>query len=323
MRKANWLLITACGRRGGSRGLSLLSRSRRRCGALHAGGGYLSHPARRHGQGSDALGWQRQRLTRGDRFDSRLAFCSRLIRRTRFPVGSARRAQGVAQGANGNAGQCCTTASIVTTAGREGGAQFSVKTTQGSFSFSGRGDSRGDEEKAFLDGRVVVDRVPTMARLTDSTEEQDFPAIAQSDDMVYLSYVEFVHANRELEDNRATWTEAPEEFRRTGASRGRGPGVPDELFQGQALVEPTDAGLRAQAGCDADGGRGGRPETRLGILVGARRMAASISTRRACRNGSWSREIRISSDPGHGRDAGGGDRFAGTRVGGVAGLPQQ
>ena len=40
---------------------------------------------------------------------------------------------------------------------------------------------------------------PAAVQLTSSPEEQDFPAIAQTGDTVYVTYVEFVHSNRSLE----------------------------------------------------------------------------------------------------------------------------
>ena len=52
------------------------------------------------------------------------------------------------------------------------------------------------ESKSFLDERVSVDRTPSTVQLTTSAEEQDFPAIAQSGDDVYVAYVEFTHGDR-------------------------------------------------------------------------------------------------------------------------------
>ncbi len=52
------------------------------------------------------------------------------------------------------------------------------------------------ESKTFLGGKVSVDRVPSTVQLTTSTEDQDFPAIAQSGDDVYVAYVEFTHGDR-------------------------------------------------------------------------------------------------------------------------------
>jgi len=73
--------------------------------------------------------------------------------------------------------------------------RFDVETAQGDFSFA-LGDVPYGETKTFLDGRVSVDRVPSTLQLTTSDEEQDFPAIAQSDEEVYVAYVDFVHGDR-------------------------------------------------------------------------------------------------------------------------------
>ncbi len=77
-------------------------------------------------------------------------------------------------------------------------ARYEIGTPRGGFSFTAQEIPLGDS-KAYLGGSVIVDRVPATVQLTTSDEEQDFPAIAQSGDDVYLTYVEFKHANRALE----------------------------------------------------------------------------------------------------------------------------
>jgi len=52
---------------------------------------------------------------------------------------------------------------------------------------------------------------PAMVQLTSSTEEQDYPSIAQDGDAVYVSYVEFVHSNRSQEKRKKMDT-APMDF---------------------------------------------------------------------------------------------------------------
>jgi len=74
-------------------------------------------------------------------------------------------------------------------------AQFTIKTEQGDFAFTAAAVPYG-ETLTLLNGRVQVDRVPATRQLTTSEEEQDFPALAQSGDDVYLAYVEFVHGDR-------------------------------------------------------------------------------------------------------------------------------
>jgi hypothetical protein len=74
-------------------------------------------------------------------------------------------------------------------------ARFEISTSHGSFAFAAQEIAMG-ESKSFLDGRVSVDRTPSTVQLTTSEEEQDFPAIAQSGDDVYVAYVEFTHGDR-------------------------------------------------------------------------------------------------------------------------------
>src|SRR5260221_12977350 len=74
-------------------------------------------------------------------------------------------------------------------------ARFEIKTPHGSFAFTAQEIAMG-ASKSFLDGRVSVDRTPSTVQLTTSEEEQDFPAIAQSGDDVYVAYVEFTHGDR-------------------------------------------------------------------------------------------------------------------------------
>ena len=102
------------------------------------------------------------------------------------------------RGRKGAAGPVVANGIVVTAAGDAG---FDVKTAQGNFSFRASEIVFG-EQKPFLGGRVLVDRAPVMLQLTESAEEQDYPAIAHSDDAVYVSYVEFVHSNREFETRR-------------------------------------------------------------------------------------------------------------------------
>ncbi len=73
--------------------------------------------------------------------------------------------------------------------------RFSVETAQGNFAFTAAETPYG-EVGSVLNGRVLVERVPSALQLTTSDEEQDFPAVAQSGDDVYASYVEFVHGDR-------------------------------------------------------------------------------------------------------------------------------
>jgi hypothetical protein len=73
-------------------------------------------------------------------------------------------------------------------------ATIDVTTAQGNFSFQLSQIPYG-KSIALLDGRVQVDRVPPVTRLTDTPEEQDYPSVAlDKSGNAWLAYVEFKHA---------------------------------------------------------------------------------------------------------------------------------
>jgi hypothetical protein len=74
-------------------------------------------------------------------------------------------------------------------------ARFTVETAQGKFELAARQLEFG-RTLSFLNGRARVERVPLTRALTTSIEEQDFPALAEKNDKVYLAYVEFRHGDR-------------------------------------------------------------------------------------------------------------------------------
>lgn len=84
---------------------------------------------------------------------------------------------------------------LVTAALADPSARFTVDTVQGSFSFAAQKISYASL-KPFLNKRVLVEQIQPTFQLTSSEEEQDHPALAQSGDDVWLSYVGFVHGNR-------------------------------------------------------------------------------------------------------------------------------
>jgi hypothetical protein len=116
----------------------------------------------------------------------------------------------VAVGRKGNVGPMQENGVIVTLTNDDPTARIDVKTAQGNFYFRA-GDIGWGDDKPFLDGRALVDRVPTVTQLTYSTDEQDFPSIAQGKDYIYLAYVQFAHSNRDLE-RRGLLTEDPKDF---------------------------------------------------------------------------------------------------------------
>jgi len=144
------------------------------------------------GQVSSIRGW---RFADGDSTDTTTSWKAS----TRVAVGR----KGATQGMQDNG-------VIVTATSDDPNASFDVKTAQGNFSFRAA-DIGWGEDKPYLDGRVLIDRAPTVTQLTNSTDEQDFPALAQDKDNVYLAYVQFVHSSRDQE-RRGTLTEDPKSF---------------------------------------------------------------------------------------------------------------
>ena len=148
-------------------------------------------------------------------------------------------------------------------------ARFEIRTPQGPFSFTAAEIPLG-ESKPFLDGRVVVDRTPSSIQLTTSAEEQDFPAIAHSDDDVYVAYVEFTHGDRDKEGLMQIEAGA-RQLRLPGASGRRRPG------DAAALLE-----IAQHVGC----GPCRFPRARQDVM----RAAVAVDGQSAC--GSSGRPIR-------------------------------
>jgi hypothetical protein len=74
-------------------------------------------------------------------------------------------------------------------------AIFTVETAQGGFRFT-PADIPFGSGKSYLGGRAAVERLPLTTRLTHSPEEQDYPVMAQSAEKVYLAHIEFTHGDR-------------------------------------------------------------------------------------------------------------------------------
>ncbi len=100
-------------------------------------------------------------------------------------------------GSGGNQGPLMENGILVTAAVPDAAARFTVETRQGSFTFTAA-DIGYNTLRPFLSKRVLIEQMPLTRRLTSSVEEQDHPAIAQSGDDVWVSFVEFVHGDRSL-----------------------------------------------------------------------------------------------------------------------------
>src|SRR5579862_2959383 len=86
---------------------------------------------------------------------------------------------------------------ILTSPDNGGNPAFTVSLTASkqTFSFTAQEIQFGPP-KSFLAGRAIVLRVPPGLPLGQTIEEEDFPAIAQSGDDIYMAYVQFVHGDR-------------------------------------------------------------------------------------------------------------------------------
>jgi hypothetical protein len=102
---------------------------------------------------------------------------------------------------------------IVNVSGAGSGAQLKVTTAQGDFTIS-LDEVAYAKPVAKLNGRVLVDRIPAVSRLTNTPEEEDYPsaAVAKNGD-IWTAYVEF-HHNPDHNALRATLDTAPKDFAR-------------------------------------------------------------------------------------------------------------
>jgi hypothetical protein len=83
----------------------------------------------------------------------------------------------------------------VTVEQTDANAQFRVKTERGEFSFRAADVAPGKPAR-FLDDKASVEQIPVTTQITDSIEQQDFPALTTRDGRVYLAYVQFTHGDR-------------------------------------------------------------------------------------------------------------------------------
>jgi hypothetical protein len=83
---------------------------------------------------------------------------------------------------------------IINASGVTEASEFAFTTAQGDFSF--RAAEVPYAEGAYkLGGRVYVDRVPAVTRLTDTKEEEDYPSIASgANGEVWLAYIQLHHS---------------------------------------------------------------------------------------------------------------------------------
>ncbi len=166
--------------------------------------------------------------------------------------------------------------------------------------FNFRSDLPFGSRQSFLSGRVLVARTGTQFQLSNSTEEEDFPAMAQSGDDVYLAYTEFTHGDRSLAVKQSTTTPITD-----FSFLGRPAGMDQVLFMHYSVSQRTwtgpfavtDPGEDVMRNAVAIDGQG-----RAWIFYSAQRPFPSgnfdIYARNVQADGSRSAEIRLTSDPG-------------------------
>ncbi len=100
---------------------------------------------------------------------------------------------------------------IVWLEGESDATRLDVSTAQGSFNVALRDLPYGAGAKR-LGGRVEASRIPPVSRITDSPEEQDFPAaVAGKSGEIWLAYIEFRH-NQDHNQIRANFRARPASF---------------------------------------------------------------------------------------------------------------
>ena len=185
---------------------------------------------------------------------------------------------------------------VVVTAESAGSqTRFDVTTVNGKFSFTPSTASFTANFKA-LDGRVRVERVPNTAAILKSDGDDDHPAMAVAGDTVYLTYSEFSHSNRE-EESFAQRKEAPANFDWLSRPAGgdqvkllRYSIAQHRWSQAEEVSPPHEDAMRSAVAVDGSG--------RVWVVWSANRGGNFDLWARYAKEGRWSPEMRITSDPG-------------------------
>jgi len=204
-------------------------------------------------------------------------------------------AQGAAAKKAGRPGPMADNGVIIAAELVDAAAKFEVETSQGNFAFTAEQVTLG-EGRSFLDGRVSVERVPSTTQLTNSIEEQDYPAVAQSGDTVYVAYVEFTHGDRSQKWPQQM-TEKPDSYDALARPAGGDQVMVIEYSKSNkswgtpyAASAARQDVYRAAAAVDGDG--------RLWVVWSAQVRGNFDLFARSRQGGSWGEEVRITHDPG-------------------------
>jgi hypothetical protein len=175
-------------------------------------------------------------------------------------------------------------------------ATFNITTTQGNFSFSTQ-DLPFGTSKTFLNGRAFAAQTGAQFQLTSSTEEEDFPSMAQSGDDIYLTYTEFVHGDRSVATGTGT-AQPIADFSFLARPAGGDQvflmhySISQRVWTGPFSVTGTGEDvMRSAVAVDGQG--------RAWIFYSAQRSGNfDIYARSARADGTLSAEIRLTKDPG-------------------------
>jgi len=184
---------------------------------------------------------------------------------------------------------------LVTAETQDSSAQFRVRTDQGDFQIT-LDELAWGQTVSKLGGRVKIERVPAATRLTDSIEEEDFPALAEGNGKIYLAYIEFTHGDRSQAWPRLL-RKKPASFaplaRPVGGDRiflveydpaARRWSAPD------AVTEPGQDLYRAAVAVDGEG--------RVWVVWSARKDGNFDIYARFKKAGRWSKTMRLTEAPG-------------------------
>jgi len=243
-------------------------------------------------QGGTVLSIQGWRFADDDSTDFRSSW---KLSTRRAPLPGAQKKGGKKDGKKGGPGPLADNGVIITSALQNPGATFTIDTPQGRFSFQASELPYG-EAKTVLNGRVRIERVPSTVQLITSAEEQDHPVMAQTNDDVWLAYVDFTHGDRSQEQPFQLRTE-PKSFdflaRPAGGdqikvmrySKSNRTWTPAE-----AVSPPGQDAMRAAIAVDG--------QQRVWVIWSANRDSNFDLYAKSYAGGRWSSETRLTSNPG-------------------------
>jgi len=173
-------------------------------------------------------------------------------------------------------------------------AELSISTAQGNFTVR-LGEIPYGTARPALDGRAVADRVPPAQRLSDSGDEQDYPAAAAGQDgSVWVAWMEFKH-HSDHNRLRANLTAAPANF-----DRYKEPAGGDQIFARRyaggfwgepiAITAPGGDLYRPAIAVDGSG--------RAWVFWPARQNGDFDIWARVVENGKPGATVRVSSETG-------------------------